>query len=296
LRRDRALLLSGVAAGAAFLYVTLRRRTTRSSPAPRVLLGGPLLIAHRGGSLLAPENTMAAFRNAVDAWNADMIELDVHATADGRCVVIHDPTIDRTTDGTGAVASLTFDELRAFDAGYRFTTDGGHTFPFRGRGVAIPSIDEVLEALPRTRFTIEVKAGAAQHPLFEAIERQGAADRVVAAGMHDADRTQFDSWRGAVSPSTEQMTRWYKVHLAALGTVTAIPGDVVQLPEHHQGRRILTPRLIRDLHHQGVHVHVWTVNDPADMDRLLDWGVDGIVSDRPDVLARILERRYARAP
>jgi glycerophosphoryl diester phosphodiesterase len=91
------------------------------------------------------------------------------------------------------------------------------------------------------------------------------------------------------------MTRWYKLHLAALGTVTGIPGDVVQLPEHHEGRRILTPRLIRDLHHQGVHVHVWTVNDPADMNRLLDWGVDGIVSDRPDLLGRILEQRYERA-
>jgi glycerophosphoryl diester phosphodiesterase len=295
LRRDRALLLAGVAAGATAVYVTLRRRTVRSAPAPRVLLGGPLLIAHRGGSLLAPENTMAAFRGAVDAWNADMIELDVHATADGRCVVIHDSTIDRTTDGTGAVASMTFDELRAFDAGYRFTNDGGHTFPFRGCGVTVPSIDEVLEALPRTRLTIEVKAGAAQMALFESIERHGAADRIVAAGMYDADRTEFGSWRGAVSPSSEQMTRWYKLHLAALGTVTGMTGDVVQLPEHHEGRRILTPRLIRDLHHQGVHVHVWTVNDPADMNRLLDWGVDGIVSDRPDLLGRILEQRYERA-
>lgn len=296
MRRDRALLLAGAAAGgAAAVYATFRARTTRPGPPPRVLLGGPLLIAHRGGSLLAPENTMAAFRGAVDAWGADMIELDVRATSDGRCVVIHDSTVDRTTDGCGAVADMTFDDLSAFDAGYRFTTDGGHTFPFRARGVTIPSIDEVFDALPRGRLTIEVKAGSAQKPLFDAIERHAAADRVVVAGMHDADRTLFDSWPGAVSPSAEQLTRYYRLHRAALGTLVRIPADVVQLPEFHEGRRILTPRLIRDLHHQGVHVHVWTVDDPADMVRLLDWGVDGIVSDRPDLLGPILEERYATA-
>ncbi|MEJ2679856.1 MAG: glycerophosphodiester phosphodiesterase family protein, partial [Gemmatimonadota bacterium] len=123
---------------------------------PTVLAGGPLLIAHRGGAGLAPENTMAAFRQAVDRWPVDMMELDVHATADGHCVVIHDPTVDRTTNGQGVVAALSLAELQTLDAGYRFELDGEQ--PFRDRGVRIPTLDEVLDALPDMRLTIEVKA------------------------------------------------------------------------------------------------------------------------------------------
>src|SRR5690606_39178428 len=114
-------------------------------------------IAHRGGAALAPENTLAAFRMAVGAWASDMIELDVRATRDGHCVVFHDATVDRTTDATGAVADFTLDQIRQFDAGHWFTPDGGTTFPFRGRGITVPTIDDVLGALPDTRLTIEVK-------------------------------------------------------------------------------------------------------------------------------------------
>lgn len=261
-----------------------------------ILAGAPLLIAHRGGSGLAPENTLAAFRQAVDDWDADMIELDVHATADGECVVIHDPTVDRTTDGTGRVATMTLAELRRLDAGYRFTPDQGKTYPFRGRGVRIPTIDEVLEALPGIRLTVELKVGAAQAPLFEAIRRHGAEDRVIVAAEHESSRTLFGGFRGPSSASSRQVLHFYILHRLGLSRFWRPPVVAVQIPEKWKGRQLLTPRLVRAFHGRGMAVHIWTVNEVDAMARLLDWGVDGIVTDRPDRLADLLTARGSRPP
>ncbi|MGH7506828.1 MAG: glycerophosphodiester phosphodiesterase [Longimicrobiales bacterium] len=291
--RKRALGVAGTA-GVATGALLLRRRAHRARPPHPVFAGSPLLIAHRGGAALAPENTLAAFRNATGWWAADMIELDVRATRDGRCVVIHDATVDRTTDGTGAVADFTLDELRRLDAGYRFTRDSGASYPFRGRGVTVPTFDEVLATLPGTRLTVEVKTGAAQSPLFDAIERRAAADRVVAAGMHDADRDLFWRHAGAISASSEQMRVFYILHRLRLDGFARFRPDVVQIPEVHEERRILTPGIIRAFHRQGVQVHVWTVNEEADMRRLLGWGVDGLVTDRLNVLGRVLGETFGR--
>jgi glycerophosphoryl diester phosphodiesterase len=262
-------------------------------PRHPVLEGAPLLIAHRGGSALAPENTLAAFRNGVETWGADMIELDVHASADGRCVVIHDPTVDRTTDGSGSVAAMTLAQLRELDAGFRFTALDSSQ-PWRGRGVTIPTIEEVLEELPSTRITVEVKTGAAQEPLFAAIRRFAAHDRVIAAGMYEKDRTLFGSYTGATSGARGQLLRYYARHLLGLGRRWPPSADVVQVPEHWNGRRVLRPRMVRELAAADIPVHVWTVDDAADMRRLLEWGVEGILSDRPDVLGRVLHESVGR--
>lgn len=285
MRRGISFLLG--AAGAAAATVAIARRPARNPHHP-VLAGAPLRIAHRGGGAIAPENTLAAFRNAVDRWDADMIELDVRASADGRCVVIHDETVDRTTNGNGAVAKMSHTELAGLDAGYRFTPDGGQSFPFRGRGNGIPTIEEVLETLPDVRLTIEVKTGAAQGPLFAALERFNAVGRVIAAGIYAKDRTRFRSYPGVTSASREQILPFWLLHRARLAALAPLPADVVQVPEVQGSIRLVTPRFIRDVHARGVQVHVWTVNDEADMRRLLEWGVDGIITDRPDVLARVL--------
>lgn len=290
------LPLTGIAAGTALGVAVGRRLAARTRATHPVLAGTPLLIAHRGGAGLAPENTIVAFRQAVDEWAADMIELDVHATADGHCVVIHDPTVDRTTDGTGAVAEMTLEELHRLDAGFRFTPDGGRSHPFRGQGIRIPTIEEVLAALPDTRLTIEVKTGAAQAPLFDAIFRAGAEHRVIVAGEHDASRTLFDRFPGPISASASQVRTFYVLHRLGLAPLWAPPVVAVQIPEIWEGRQVLSPRLIRDLHDHGIAVHIWTVNEVEDMERLLDWGVDGIVTDRPDLLAELLTERVGRPP
>jgi glycerophosphoryl diester phosphodiesterase len=254
---------------------------------------GPLLVAHRGGSLLAPENTMAAFRSAIDDWGADMIEMDVHLTKDGHVVIMHDPMLDRTTNGTGKVADHTLDELRQLDAGYRFTTDG-NTFPFRGTGVKIPTVGEVLGDLPPIRLTIEVKAAAAQRPLFAAIRQANAEQRVIAASLHASERTLFAEYHGPTSASAEQVRPFFALSRLRLGRLWAPKVDVMQLPELMRGRRIVSPRLIRDLHTHGIAVQVWTVNKREDMERLIDWGVDGVQSDRPDILADVMTEKLGR--
>jgi glycerophosphoryl diester phosphodiesterase len=259
-----------------------------------VLQGGPLLIAHRGGGGLMPENTLPAFLTAAERWGADMIELDVRATSDGHCVVIHDATVDRTTDGTGAVNAQTLAELQSLDAGFRFTRDGGKTFPLRGQGVRIPTIQEVFSALPGMRITAELKSADAQTPLFAAVQEFRATDRVIVAGERNAYRTIFHEYPGPKSASLEEAMPFFVMHKLLIARLGRVAADVVQTCEIYRGRRILSPRLVRDFHRAGVMVHVWTVNEIADMERLLDWGVDGLVTDRPDRLAQVLHRRLGR--
>ncbi|HLU25030.1 MAG TPA: glycerophosphodiester phosphodiesterase [Longimicrobiales bacterium] len=260
-----------------------------------VLAGAPHVIGHRGAAGLYPENTLYGFRRAAEEWRVDMIELDVRASADGHCVVIHDATVDRTTDGTGAVAELTLEELRRLDAGYRFTPDGGRSYPFRGQGIRIPTIGEVLEALPTMRFVVEVKEGRVQRPLLDALLAAGATDRVIVAGERHEDRTLlFAEYPGPVSGSVEQLARFSVLTRLRLDWLWAPRIDVASVPEVWKGRRVVTPKLIRDFHRHGIAVQVWTVNEPEDMERLLDWGVDGIVTDRPDLLREVLLGRAER--
>src|SRR5688572_23619831 len=138
---------------ACFVALILRKGKTRTVPGE-----WPVNLAHRGASALAPENTIDAFRLAVEA-GAGGLELDVHMTRDRQIVVIHDATVDRTTNGSGAVSEMTLDELRGFDAGHNFSPDGGPTRPYRGRGVRVPTFGEVLEEFPRVPVNIEIKAG-----------------------------------------------------------------------------------------------------------------------------------------
>jgi glycerophosphoryl diester phosphodiesterase len=270
-----------------------RARALSLDPLHDVLRGGPLLVGHRGAAGLVPENTMASFRAAVDRWAVDMIELDVRASADGCCVVIHDPTVDRTTDGTGSVADLPLEVLRDLDAGYRFRDESGQ-HPFRGKGLGIPTIDQVLEELPRTPLTVEVKIGTAQEPLFAALRKHNAADRVVVAGMDPRDRSMFGAYMGPRSGSNRDVRNFYLLHRLFLGRIWRRSCEVFQVPERRGWLRIVTRRFIRDASRHGLPVHVWTVNDPATMERLLDWGADALITDRPDLAARVLAAHAGR--
>ncbi|HEX5724941.1 MAG TPA: glycerophosphodiester phosphodiesterase [Longimicrobiaceae bacterium] len=265
-----------------------------SRPGHRYLAGAPLLIAHRGGSALAPENTLLAFRRALEWWGADLLEIDVQPTRDGEAVVIHDETVDRTTDGSGPVSAFTVDELRRLDAGHRFTPDGGATFPCRGGAARLSTLREVLAALPRARVNVEIKDGRAQPAVWDTIHEAGAQHRVLVAAGKRANRSRFGAYAGPTSASGEELYAFYLHHLLHATPLHAPGVDAFQLPERHGGRRVLSPRLVREAHARNVAVHVWTVDEESDMRRLLGWEVDGIITDRPDRLARVLHAHAGR--
>lgn len=288
--RRLAFASGAVAAAAAY-----RRLAHPPRWRPARLRVAPVLVGHRGAAALAPENTLEGCRVAVERWGAGALEVDVHATADGACVLLHDPTVDRTTDGTGPVASLSLAELRELDAGHRFTAPDG-TRPFRGRGVRIPTIGELLEELPGTLVLVDIKTGDAAEPLARAIDAAEAWDRVIVAGERRADRGPLARYRGPTGIAQEDTVRFFAAHHLGLRRFWRPTDDVACLPEHHRGLRVLTPGVIRGLHERGLAVWVWTVNDADDMRRLLEWGADGIITDRPDVLRDVLERGVPRSP
>lgn len=264
-------------------------------PGHPYLAGAPLFIAHRGGAALAPENTMAAFTAAVERWDADVLEMDVHGTADGRVVVIHDATVDRTCDGSGAVRDLPWSEVRSLDAGHRFRDlTGEHAF--RGRGVGIPLLDEVLESFPATRMNVEAKTPGVAPLLVETIRRHAAQNRVLMAAELEGARPSRHGYPGPHGASRRQIRLFYLLHQRPLGFLYSPRADALQVPDAWMGRRVVTPRFVREAHRRNIPVHVWTIDETADMRRLLSWGVDGIQSDRLDRLARVLVEETGRPP
>ena len=230
---------------------------------------------------------MEAFRSAVEDWDVDMLETDAHLTRDGEVVLIHDPTVDRTCDGSGRVRDMTFSELESLDAGFRFRDlEGRHSF--RDKGVGVPRLSEVLEAFPRVRVNVETKTREVALPLIELVRAFGAEHRVLVAAEHDRDRRPAKGYPGPWGTSRRQvMLFWAAVRTGTWGAYTPA-GDLLQVPEVWKGIRVVSPRFIRAAHACNIPVQVWTVDEEAEMRRLLDWGVDGIQTDRPDVLARVL--------
>ena len=236
-----------------------------------------------------------AFRSGVDDWGADMLELDVHATADGRVVVIHDDSVDRTCDGTGKVRELTWPEIEGMDAGYHFTDPAGDA-SFRGGDARVPLLDEVLEAFPGMRLNIEAKVTEVAPLLVETVRRHRAEARVLMASAGEAARGSRHGYAGPVGASERQARLFYVLHRTPLGFLYTPAADALQVPDTWEGRQVLTPRFVREAHRRNIPVHVWTIDEPGDMRRLLAWGVDGIQTDRPDRLARVLCDDTGRPP
>ncbi len=253
----------------------------------------PLFFAHRGGAKLAPENTIAAFENGV-ALGADALELDIQTTREGELVVIHDTTVDRTTNGTGPVSSFTLEELRKLDAGYHFTPDEGQTFPFRGKGHIIPTLAEVFEQFPTLRVNIDLKESTAvrERRLWELIRKMRIEERVLVASgdLHEPILRfrHFSGGRVATSASAKEIRSFVLAHFARATRLLRPVYDALQVPEIHRGVRVVSESMVEAAHRLGLEVHVWTVDERETMERLLGWGVDGIMSDRPDVLAEVM--------
>lgn len=265
----------------------------RPRPGHPYMAGAPLLFAHRGGARLAPENTIEAFREAVELWGADVLEMDVRVTRDGALAVIHDATVDRTTDGAGPVRDFTARELQALDAGYRFSgPEGGHGF--RGSGVKVPLFEEVLEAFPHTRLNVDAKDLEAAPRLVGLVHERGEEGRVLLASATEEGRARRFDYRGPASASRRQIRLFYMAHRLPMGGPYTPRTDALQVPFRWEGRQVTTPRFVREAHRRNLPVHVWTVDDPETMRTLLAWGADGIQTDRPDLLARVLHEETGR--
>lgn len=247
----------------------------------------PRLMAHRGGARAAPENTLAAFLAGVEA-GADILELDVHASRDGHIVVIHDETVDRTTDASGRVSSFSLTELGRLDAGFRFRDEQGR-YPFRGRGIRIPTLEELLAACPQAALNIEIKQA---HPPIEArvielLAHHCSLDRTLLTAGDDTIMARIR----ALDPP--MLTGFATAEVAEFVMRVANdvlhgyspPGFALQVPVDANGVTIVSDELLTAAHHLDVEVHVWTINDPAAMVELVARGVDGIISD--DVAAAL---------
>ncbi len=265
----------------------------RPRPGCPYLAGRPQFVAHRGGAKLAPENTLVAFESAVTDWGVDMLELDVRLSADGHVMVVHDETVDRTTDGVGPVSGKTLSELRELDAGYRFVDLQGRR-PFRGRGVRIPTLEEVLEACPHVWVNVEAKERAVARPLVDMILRRGEQHRVLVTAELERNRRDVSDYPGPWGASRRDCLLFLFLGRLPGGSAYTPRVDVFQVPERYRGVRILTPRLIEQAHRRNIPVHIWTVDDPRDMRRLLSWGVDAIQTDRLDLLSEVLVAEWGR--
>lgn len=252
----------------------------------------PRLFAHRGASGTLPENTLEALAAGLDA-GADRLELDVHASADGHLVVFHDECLDRTTNAHGLLRERTLAELKTLDAGYRFQDEaGGH--PWRGRGIRIPTLAEVLQAFPSVALNIELKHddGSTVEAFFDVLDRHGAGDRVLAAAYEDPilRRIRAVAPDALTSLSGEEVFGFFAAWMSGELADYAPPGKAFQVPPDHEGMELVTGDFVATAHSLGMEVHVWTINDEAEMERLLALGIDGLMTDYPDRARRVYER------
>ena len=252
----------------------------------------PIPFAHRGGAKRWPETTLLAFRNAAELGYRH-IETDIHETADGRFVCFHDRTLERTTNGNGILADHTLAELRRLDAGYHFVEDG--SYAFRSADVRIPTLDEALELDSNIRYNLEVKpeGPALARRLWEYIEHHGVHDRVLVASEHDSVTDEFrkhSRGRVATSPGRKGAMSFWKRVLLGTWKHAMFPFDALQIPPVFRGMNVITPRFLDAAHHHGIQVHVWTIDDPSQMLELARSGVDGIMTDLPDVLLDVLAK------
>ena len=241
---------------------------------PYLDVDGPIAFAHRGGAGSFPENTLGAFRHAV-GLGFTHVETDVHATADGIAVAFHDDSLDRVTDGAGVVGDLNWSQVR------RALVDG--TDP-------IVRLDELLEELPDTRINIDPKSDAAVGPLVEVLRRAGAVDRVCVCSFSDRRTKRVRDQIGdalCVGAGPRGIARLLAAS-ARLPTPGPFDFHAAQVPVRSRGLTLVRPAVLAAAHRHGVAVHVWTIDEPAEMHRLLEMGVDGIMTDRPEVLRQVM--------
>ncbi len=253
----------------------------------------PWVIAHQGGDGIWPGDTLFAFENAAEL-GVDILEMDMHSTADGVLVMMHDATVDRTTDGSGRINDKSLAQLKELDAGYNWTPDDGNTFPFRGQGITVPTLDEVFDTFPDKRFNIEIKQGepSITQPFCQKIRDYDLADQVLVASFSQEVLEEFRQVCPEVATSSgeTEVIQLFVFSKIFIESILSPHYQAVQVPEERSGLRVLTPRFVDAAHNRDLEVHAWTINEVNDMQRMLDLGLDGIITDRPDRLLEVLGR------
>lgn len=256
-------------------------------------LTAPLHIAHRGGAKRYPENTLYAFQRAVRVHRTDMLELDVHATRDGVVVVAHDATLERCTDGAGRIQDHTWDELRGLDAAFHFTPAGSVGTPLRGHGIGLPRLVDVLDEFPGLRLNVEVKDAHALPHVIDLVRSSPALDRLCLGSEHDAIGEEL-------SRALPQACHFFPTNALASFVFAVKAGErpeddgrfqVLDMPYVWEGMVVFDAALARAAAKLEKWVNVWTVDDPAQMRRAIADGVGGVMTDVPDVLRDVLDRR-----
>lgn len=280
-------------AAAAGLAILARR-----SKRPPVAGAWPVNLAHRGASARVPENTMEAFRAAIED-GAGGLETDAHLTCDGSVVLIHDDTVDRTTDGSGAVRALDLAEIQDLDAGYGLVDGAGDSY--RGRGVRVPTLAEVYGEFPGVPINIDIKKGVPgiEEAILREIRLAGAERRTLIASFRHGVIERFRRVCEGTVPTAAsrfEIEVFMVLHALRLTRLIRPSYKALQVPVKHRGVRIVTPRFIEAAHNLGVRVDVWTIDDPYEMRRLLDLGVDVVMTNRPATLASVLRDIRAFRP
>lgn len=226
---------------------------------------------------------MLAFQGAVDLgyrW----LETDLRLAADGVVMCIHDATVDRTTGAGGPIGRYTRSELERLDAG---TALAG----FEDRGLGVPSLEEVLTAFPQVQVTVDLKEDGLEEPLWELLQRLDAVERAVVGSFSGRRLRRFRRVAGGSVLTSAGPAAVVRVRAASVATTPRRVADALQVPERFGGLRVVTPAMVAKAKKADMVTHVWTVNESADMHRLLDWGVDGIITDRPDLLKEVMIAR-----
>ncbi len=278
--------LNGIIISTVLLFVFECQASTDKELKPFLRIDHVMGIAHRGGAELGPENTLMAFELASEL-EMDAIELDVHITKDNHIVVIHDYTIDRTTNGTGRVKDFTLDQLKEFDAAYWFSPDGGETFPYRGKGVTVPTLDEVFDNFSHMRINIDIKQNkpVIVDLILTTVKEYNLSEQVNIFSFFGSVIKQVRRTYPEISNAFTIAETLNFLAFVQQGRIREFDtaGDVFQIPLSINEVFPVASEFIEAAHSQNLMVHVWTIDDKAIMEEMVDLGVDGIITDRPDL-------------
>jgi glycerophosphoryl diester phosphodiesterase len=255
----------------------------------------PVVLAHRGDSARYPENTMPAFDSAVE-MKVDVIETDVHLTADGKVVIWHDDTLERMSGDSRRINSMSWQEIKKVNAGTLFTKDGGKTFPFKDKNIHPVLIRDLLCKYPHMKFNVDLKDKdlLLAEKFAEILKELDCSRRVITASFHKNVLVYFRKLlpESLTSCTSNEVMRLILLYRSGILTIPfPYKKRILQVPEYSNNTKVLSKRFIKYLHKRQFKVQVWTVNNIRDMNRLLDMGVDGIFTDKPELLMECLKKR-----